>query len=283
MTILAVDDFQRADQSGWGTASDGKTYTNTGGGTTAIASNHGTISNPNNDTNMRNGSYTSADMDVLCRITPSHINDIFGVEARYTTTSGLNCYKFLYYDTGVHINKAVSGVNSNLTNVFFAATLNQAYWMRIRVIGSAISGAIWQDGSAENTAITTSATDTSVTGVGGAALLGFSGSLSNVILYDGLTVTDGSSVTTNTRTIPATAALQATSTRTIPATAALQATASRTIASTAALLATSTRTILASAALSGAAPPVSPNATFFVRTGAAICYTRSGEVLFIVR
>lgn len=63
-------------------------------------------------------------------------------------------------------------------------------------------------------------------------------------------VTPGySSVTTNTRTVPATAALQSTLTRTIPATTALQSTLTRTIPATTALQGTLTRTIPATAAI----------------------------------
>jgi hypothetical protein len=56
-------------------------------------------------------------------------------------------------------------------------------------------------------------------------------------------------VTTSSRTIPTTAALQATVSRTIPSTAALQGTVSRTIPSTAALQSTNSRTIPATAAI----------------------------------
>jgi hypothetical protein len=63
-------------------------------------------------------------------------------------------------------------------------------------------------------------------------------------------VTPGySSVTTSSRTIPATAALLVTNSRTIPATVALQMTNSRTIPVTVALLVTNSRTIPATAAI----------------------------------
>ena len=84
----------------------------------------------------------------------------------------------------------------------------------------------------------------------------------NAIVYESNSATQGvandvqittstftPSGTTNSRTVPATAALLQTSSRTVPATAALQATNSRTVPATVALLQTSSRTVPATAAL----------------------------------
>ena len=305
MTTLGTDTFIRADNpSSWGTASDGNTYTNTGGGTVTISSNHGTISHALADTDMQHGTYTSNNMDIVCRITPSNAGDIFGVEGRYSVSGGnISCYKCLWYGGAIHLNKNVSGSSSQLTSVTFSVTVNSAYWVRLQVIGSNLTGKIWADGSSESTATITTTTDTSVTGAGGAALIGNTAS-TNVIKYDSLTVTDGT--TTSTRTIPATAALQATLTRTVPtsvallqtssrvvpATSALQTTASRVIPANASLSApTSSRVIPCAAALQGTLTRVVPasvslvavNALLYVRSGTASAFVRGGQMTAYVR
>jgi hypothetical protein len=280
MTTLGTDSFIRADNpSSWGTASDGNTYTNTGGGTEAISTNHGTISSPLADANMQHGTYTSGNMDVLVRVTPTNTGDIFGPQARYSVSGGnISCYKFLCYGGAIHINKSVSGSGSQLTSVTFAISANQAYWMRLRTIGTAMSGAIWLDGSAEGTATTTSTTDSSVAS-GGAALLGNTAT-TNVVKFDSLTVTDGS--TSSTRTIPTSAVLLQTSVRTVPTSGVLKQTSARTVPTSAVLLATKTRTIPTSAVLSGVSN-ITANATFYARSGSATCYVRSGQATFYVR
>jgi hypothetical protein len=87
------------------------------------------------------------------------------------TGASTNCYKLLFFTGSININKAVSGTNSNLATVGFSMTLNQPYWFRLIIVASTIYARVWQDGSTEPTGWTLTATDTSVTGTGGAALL----------------------------------------------------------------------------------------------------------------
>ncbi len=94
---------------------------------------------------------------------------------------------------------------------------------------------------------------------------------------------DAALLQTSSRSIPSSAALLQTNTRTIPSDAALLQASIRNVPCSAALLATKHRTIPCTAALSGVAPVITPNATFYVRSGDATCYVRSGDAIFYVR
>lgn len=186
MTIIASDTFQRSNQSGWGTASDGETWAFTGqAATESIASNEGVIAGTSvNDTHAQIGTQTLGDQELLCRIAINNSNDICGLEARFSTYN--NTYKFLYYSNAVHINKTVSGSNSNLANSgAFTMTVGTFYWFRFRCQGTTIEGKVWQDGTNEPGSWTVSTTDSSLAS-GGFALLGNTGTGSGV-QYDHFT------------------------------------------------------------------------------------------------
>ena len=93
---LASDSFSRANQSGFGTSSDGETWVETGLGTLSISSNAGVIVSTGSDTNVQLGSNTSTPQEVVCQVTFGNVNDIGGVQARYSVSGGsVTCYKFL--------------------------------------------------------------------------------------------------------------------------------------------------------------------------------------------
>lgn len=184
MTQLANDTFQRANQSGWGTASDGQVWSVTGPGTLAITGNEGTVISNFSDTHVQLGTKVSNDIEILCRMAISDSNDICGLQGRFTTSGGISCYKFLYYTGGVHINKSITGSSSNLANASFTMSTGVFYWFRFRITGSLLLGKIWQDGTAEPSAFTVTSTDISVNGAGGIAVLANTATASNVISFD---------------------------------------------------------------------------------------------------
>lgn len=170
--LIAQDTAVRANQSGFGTASDGETYTITGTGTTSIVSNELVLSSPGSDTLAQLGSRTAVDSEVLCRLTIGDPNDILGVQARFSVSGGQpTCYKLLWYGGNLHLNSAVAGVNSQLTTVAFTMSAGVFVWFRLRVQGTGLYGRAWQDGTAEPGAWLTTITDTAVAGAGGFALL----------------------------------------------------------------------------------------------------------------
>jgi hypothetical protein len=173
MGTFAQDTFIRANQSGWGTASDGESWTQGSNGIYSIASNEGVIaSTSGNDSNAQLGSQTATDQIVSCRIAINNSGDICGVEGRYTGPgSAPSCYKLLYYSNDIHINKALSGANSNLVNFGgFTMTPGLFYQFKLQCQGTTISGKVWLNGATEPTNWMLSVTDSSIAS-GGFALL----------------------------------------------------------------------------------------------------------------
>ncbi len=186
MTVLGNDSFTRSDlASGWGVATDGQIWTQTGPGTRFLSGNEGVLVSTGGDQHVQLGTQTSGDMDLLCRFSVNNLNDIVGLQGRFTSSGGnTTCYKLLFYSGGIHINKAIAGANSNLSNYNQAITANTYYWLRFWISGSNLYGKIWQDGTAELGYWMISATDTSVTGSGGVALLGTTDAASSGVRFD---------------------------------------------------------------------------------------------------
>lgn len=191
MTQLGKDTFTRANQSGWGTATDGQVWTMPiGTGTVSIASNEGTIVSNQADTDMQLGSGTYTDMEMLCRASISNTNDIIGFEGRFSSSGGVpTSYKFLFYSGGVHINKGVSGNNFNLVNATVTVNINTFYWYRFKIVGTGLYGKVWQDGTVEPNTWTLQTTDSSIAS-GGIALLGNTGTASNSVSFDSFYIVD---------------------------------------------------------------------------------------------
>ena len=119
MTILAQDTFIRANQSGWGTASDGSTWTDPrGAGSYAIASNEGTNStNGGTFSVARIGSGTSANQEIVVRLKPADTTSDIGTVARFVDSNNFY-YGILVGGTAV-IGKDVAGSFSTLTSTSF--------------------------------------------------------------------------------------------------------------------------------------------------------------------
>jgi hypothetical protein len=204
MTLLAQDTFTRANNaSSWGTSSDGKTWVKAlGTGTSSIASNKGVLVSSGADTAMELGAGTSASIDARVRFSIGSLNDIAGIAGRFSTTSGGNDYKILWYSSGVHLNKMVAGVNTTLTTASFTVAVNTAYWLRLQISGSTINGKIWADGSAEPGTFTVSTTDTSLAAAGGYGLLANTDTGGSTgVQFDSFSLTDNNAVATATGTL----------------------------------------------------------------------------------
>lgn len=189
MPVLDADTFVRSNQSGWGTASGGHTWAATGHASTqSIASDEGIISaNGGNDTANQLGSVTSADQELLIRLTIHNSADIAGVLGRYTSLN--STYKFLYYTGAVHINKTVSSVSTADIGTAYTITLTTGtyYWFRFRIKGTSLYGRVWQDGTTEPTTWHVTATDSGLS-TGGYALLANTGTGAG-ISFDHFTIT----------------------------------------------------------------------------------------------
>lgn len=175
MTTLASDTFVRSNQSGWGTASDGQSWTTTGSGTLTISNNEGVLVSASSDTHVQIGTNTAPDVEICCRIAIADINDICGIQGRFNPATGTTCYKLLWYGGAAHLNKSIAGTTTQMTTVGLTMTPGSFYWFCLRIIGTSglnLFGKIWADGSAEPATWTTTASDGAVTSAGGIAMLG---------------------------------------------------------------------------------------------------------------
>jgi hypothetical protein len=179
-TILAQDTFQRANQTYWGTASDGQKWAGDANSQTvfSINNNTGQVSNGSGFYNAVLGP-TATDSEVVFTGTLSSFgNANMGAIARWTDTN--NWYKAYIDGTNLVVQKKVSGAYTTLGSAPFAATGGTAYSLRFRVVGTSLSARVWPAGSAEPTTWLVTATDSALQS-------GFSGL--RITLQTGVTAT----------------------------------------------------------------------------------------------
>jgi len=157
---MGIDTMIRANQSGFGTAFDGQTYTKTGTGTDAIASNEATITNTTGDVHERLGSRTGTDLDGTVRLVLSASTISGGIELRYFDSN--NYYRLSASTTSLSIIKKQAGAASTLATAAVALSTGVLYRLRFRVTGTGMNslyGRIWADGSLEPSTWTIATTD----------------------------------------------------------------------------------------------------------------------------
>lgn len=161
MTVVASDTFTRANQSGWGTASDGETWTQSAGsGTLAISSNQGTITGSTALQLMLLGSNTTYPAKVKVRTSRTSTTDINFVTARLT--AGNNYYRVKVQSGTIYIFKDIAGTITNLANTAFTDTAGSEYWIEFYLNGSTLGASIWLDGNSQPGSYMISTTDTSI-------------------------------------------------------------------------------------------------------------------------
>ena len=196
MTVVRADTFAtRTVASGWGTASDGNTWTLQSGAasTLSVGSNEGAMSSTSASNFLTLGAALSgADAEGLVRfkvVGPGTDNS--GILLRWTDTSNHWLCRYNSAIGGVVAMVKVAGTYTTLSPAF-TITLSGSnfYWLRFRCQGTTISFKIWQDGTGEPGAWSeqyTSQTSQNVAGASG--LYGFATSaLDN--LYDTFSVDD---------------------------------------------------------------------------------------------
>src|SRR5260221_297805 len=169
MTVLGHDTFSRANQSGWGTASDTQVWVQLSGAETlAIASNEGTATgNIGVDNWLALGTTTAADQECRVRFKfTNQTNDVPGVMLR--STAATTAYRVRNNGGLLGIRRVNAGVSTTVgTDVSFAISNNTFYWIRAQIIGSTINARMWADGNAEPSTWTLKATDTTpISGAG---------------------------------------------------------------------------------------------------------------------
>ncbi len=148
--VLARDTFQRANQSHWGTASDGHTW----GGDANSRSNFSLSGNAGLVSNTGSASYsavlgpqaTNAEVYATGSLS-SFSNSNFGDVLRWT--DGNNWYKAYIDGFNLIIQKKVAGTTTIIASVPFAATTGTSYTIHFRAVGSTLTANVWAASGSE--------------------------------------------------------------------------------------------------------------------------------------
>lgn len=199
MTTLATDTFQRADQSGWGTASDGHTWSAVSGSTAtaSITSNRGLLGIFNAYSIQQIGTGTTANIDILVRLNQGG-NDNNSTGPSWRVADINNNYRCVMFAATAYLQYFSSGVKNTITTAAISGFTNSTdWWMRVHHIGNHIQVRVWQDGTGEPGTWNIDTTDSHITAAGTYGLVSdlSGGAGSGSSKYDHLTVTDGSSAT----------------------------------------------------------------------------------------
>lgn len=167
MGVLAFDTFQRANQSGFGTASDGETWNKLTGSspTLAIASNEGTWTGVTSSATYALGANLATDAEALVRFQMSAAGDSVGLFLR-SDANALNLYRTFVQNSLLTLGKIIGGTSTAFSNTAIPFSINTFYWLRFRVDGSNLFAKFWADGSPEPGNWTSTASDTALTAAG---------------------------------------------------------------------------------------------------------------------
>jgi len=163
-TTLGQDTFQRANQSLWGTASDGQKW----GGDANTSSAFSISGNSGKESNAGGTSYsavlgpTTSNAEAFATFSMSSLtNSNTGVVLRWT--DGNNWYKAFIDGASLILQKKVAGATTNLTSVPFAASANVSYTIHMRVVGSTLTANVWTASGSEPTGWMLTGSDTALT------------------------------------------------------------------------------------------------------------------------
>ena len=190
MTVILNDTFVRSPQSGWGTATDGKTWSNlTGPATAAInGSNEGTLTGSVTQTIFVLSANTYTDLDLVVRMANTANADSIYVVFRATASN--NYYRVRMQNQTLALHKIITGTATQLATFSTAVTAGSFIYIRIKVVGTTIQAKNWNSGSTENMSWGITLTDSSITSAGQIGLGCTLNSSSNTASYDNLYVYD---------------------------------------------------------------------------------------------
>ncbi len=150
MAIIGQDTFARADQSGWGSASDGQTWSqHQGTMTLAVASNEGTATGQTaTDNVLLLGNKLQYETNVLVRFKVSAA-DVPGVVLRSDAAGG-TYYRIRNNAGTLGIRRITAGASTAIgTDAGATMTAGTFYWMRGVATGNTITATMWADGTPE--------------------------------------------------------------------------------------------------------------------------------------
>jgi len=183
--FVVQDTFQRANQSGWGTASNGMTWAPSAGitagdGSLAISSNEGVISGSSQHSTFETlGSATAADVSGLMRFSDSDGQELLGMTLRGQSSGNMD---LLRYDGSNAFQFMVrsGGAWTVVSTTSFPITAGGFYWLRFQVQATSVSFRAWPDGSPEPATWAWTGTSATVTGPGTMGLYGYASPGSSV-------------------------------------------------------------------------------------------------------
>jgi Carboxypeptidase regulatory-like domain len=182
---LVQDTFQRADQTGWGTATDGSSWST--GSALSVASNEGVISFSGSSQFEALGTATGGDVDGLVRFSVQSAGETAGIILREQPNG--NRWLGRYDGSGnLQVMYRVSGTWTTLTRVSFPVSLTQFYWLRFDLQASNIAVTGWPDGTQEPSSPTWTGTSGAVSAAGQMGLYGYA-TLHAPVDFDSFTVT----------------------------------------------------------------------------------------------
>jgi hypothetical protein len=161
--VVGQDNFLRANQSYWGTASDGQTWGGDANNATvfSISNNKGVASGGVNPYSAVLGPVES-NADVLVSGSLSTYSSAnFGDLLRWKDTN--NWYKTYITGTTLVIQKKVNGTTTTLSSTNFTATAGTSYSIRFDAVGSTLSAKVWQTSTTEPANWMLTTTDTAFT------------------------------------------------------------------------------------------------------------------------
>jgi outer membrane protein assembly factor BamB len=148
-TTLARDTFHRANQTMWGTASDGHVWGGEANTSTlfSITNNAGQIANGTGPHSAVLGR-TATNAEVLFAGSVNTFSGAnIGALLRWTDTN--NWYKAYIEGANLVVQKKVSGTATTIGTTPFAATAGTSYSLRFRVVGTTINAKVWASSTAE--------------------------------------------------------------------------------------------------------------------------------------
>lgn len=174
-TVLAEDTFQRAAQTFWGIASDGRLWAGDANSIEvfSIVNGVGQIDHAQGTFNAVLGALnTNAEVLISASVNQFVAGGNVNVGAVLRWTDANNWYKALIDGTKLQILSRVNGVTTSLASVPFQAKGGVAYNLRFRVIGANLFARAWQSGQPEPATWMLTVADTTLTqGMGGVRVL----------------------------------------------------------------------------------------------------------------
>jgi hypothetical protein len=160
--ILGQDNFHRANQTYWGTASDGNVWKGDAASNKifSISSNVGQIKKGTSTYNAILGSSVVNAQVLFTGSLSNYSNTNIGAVVRFTDAN--NWYKAYLDGKNLVIQKKVNASTTTLKNVSYSARGGTNYSLRFQVVGTTLSAKVWVTGKTEPTSWTATVSDSSL-------------------------------------------------------------------------------------------------------------------------